>query len=31
VENLVDGLGGMPGVLALVGVALTKVFSTQMA
>lgn len=31
VENLIDGLGGMPGVLALVGVALTRVFSTQMA
>jgi hypothetical protein len=28
VENLIDGLGGMPGLLALVGTALTRVFST---
>lgn len=31
VENLIDGLGGMPGLLALIGTALTRVFSTQMA
>ena len=31
VSNLIDGLGGLPGVLALVGTALMRVFSSQMA
>ena len=31
IDNLIDGLGGMPGLLALVGTALTRVFSTQLA
>lgn len=31
VENLIDGLGGMPGLLSIIGVAMTKVFSVQMA
>ena len=31
VDNLIDGLGGLPGVLALVGVGFTKIFNKQMA
>jgi len=30
-ERVIEGLGGMPGLLALVGASLTKVFSTQIA
>jgi hypothetical protein len=29
--NLIEGLGGMPGLLALIGATLTRVFSTQLA
>ena len=31
IDNLIEGLGGLPGVLALVGGALMRVFSAQMA
>ena len=31
VENLIDGLGGLPGLLSVIGLALSKAFSTQMA
>lgn len=31
VDNLIDGLGGLPGVLALVGAGFTKIFNKQMA
>lgn len=31
VDNLIDGLGGLPGVLALVGTGFTKIFNKQMA
>ena len=31
IGNLIDSLGGMPGLLALIGGALTRVFSTQLS
>ena len=31
IDNLIDGLGGLPGVLALVGAGFTKIFNKQMA
>lgn len=31
ISSLIDGLGGMPGLLSVISVALTRIFSTQLA